>query len=280
METGDKSTQSSTRAFTDLEGSFVVAHLRYDGLSLLISDSGHKQLKELIHTEWLASKDPGYLIDECQKLLSEKHLNLSRAAGVQWLFSVSKICLIPDILYEQGYGERLLNHTSRLEQGERVFSDFWSRRDVVGVYALPEQLLEYVQQKNSNSNIAHNSYAINSLYNHSGTQDDFAFLQVSHSFAELYLVQKSKVVFYNQFPHDVSEDLLYYVLFALEQNRILAPEVTLYTSGNVVKGQELHSLLSRYIGKVEGVKLDSKFTNPQQISSHRLREAANLIAVL
>lgn len=284
METGNNTSANSlgtnNASSNTLESSYLIINLRYDGLRMLESDKDRKEIRQIFSVNWLASKNPGYLVDECEKFFNEKNLDVAKAEGILWIFSFSKFCLIPDILYHQGNGEALLNQTSRLEAGEHIFSDFWTRRDVVGIYALPEKLLRYIQSKNQNSTMAQNGFAINALFNLQPMQDDFCYLQVSKAFAELFIAQKGKVIFYNQFAHDVKEDLLYYILSTAEQNKILAPEITLYVSGEIEKGDGLYSLLSKYIGSVNEVKLPANYNASRSLTTHQLRKSVNLLASL
>lgn len=280
MEIGGNIENEGSVSSSNANSRHLIANLRYDGIRLIECETEQKKILKLHSANWIAAKDPAYLIDECEKFFDKNDLKPASTDGVLWLLSLSKFCLIPDVLYQQGNGEALLNQTTRLEVGEHIFSDFWTRRDIVGVYALPEKILTYIRSKNKNTRMAHNGFALNSLYNLQEEQDDFCFLQVSNAFAELFIVQEQKVVFYNQFPHDVKEDLLYYILFTLEQNRILAPEITLYTSGEIQKGDAFHSLLSKYIGKVEDVKLPADLSASRQLATNELRKHINLIAAL
>lgn len=281
VETGNNTqTASSEPSLSVAAQCHVVVHLRYDGLSVLISDSDRQEVRHLYNTRWLAGKDPALLVEECKRFLNQQQIDLSLASTVQWFFSVSKFCLIPDIFYEQGSGETLLDQTARLEPGDHIFSDFWNKRDIVSLYALPEYLLAYARQQNRSTEIAHTGFALNALFDQQTVQDSFYYLLVSPAFAELFMVQKGKVIFYNQLPHEGPEDLAYYILFAMEQAKVVPADITMHLAGDVQKGNGLFSLLGKYIGKVEEVSLPARLSADRNIPTNHLRQAAHLIASL
>ena len=259
----------------------LIINFRYDGLTLVVSDTSGKQVLEIANTSWLATKDDKQLIEHAREFFEEHNITLQQAAGIHWLFSVSKCSLIPDIFHQKGQGPELLSFTSRLEENESVFSDFWTRKDIVGLYALPQALHDWVMSQNEKTTIAHISHALNNFSLQHIGKSEFCLLMVSDSFAEFYISKNGKMIFYNQFPFDVFEDLLYYLLFALEQNRILAPEAELEVTGiAAAKGSELYKLLSTYIGKVSDVNVPMGKTSATHITRNQLRQVAPLIASL
>ncbi|WP_417591576.1 DUF3822 family protein [Owenweeksia hongkongensis] len=282
METGNNFAQAYSRnnIAEGIKGLKLTINLRYDGLAIVVSDPSGKGVLDIFQASWLASKEDAYLIEQTQKFFDQHHILPQKAAGIHWLFSVSKCSLIPDIFHQQGQGHELLSQTSRLEENETVYSDFWKLKDIVGLYALSQKLHDWAIAQNEKSTIAHSSFALNNL-SMNATGDDFnCLMMVSDNFAELFITKKGKMIFYNQFPFDVHEDLLYYLLFALEQNRILAPEVKLKVGGAITKGSELYNLLSTYIGKVTEVPVPIGKTSAPQLSRNQLRQVAHLIASL
>lgn len=282
METGNNHSQvySRNNIAEGIKGLKLTINLRYDGLALVVSDPSGKGVLDIFQTSWLASKEDTYLIEQAKKFFDQHHISLQKAAGIHWLFSVSKCCLIPDIFHQQGKGRELLSHTAHLAANESVYSDFWTHKDIVGLYALSQKLHNWAMAQNEKCTIAHSSFALNNL-SMGATGDDYnCLLMVSDNFAELFISKKGKVIFYNQFPFDVHEDLLYYLLFALEQNKILAPEVELKVGGAISKGSELYNLLNTYIGTVSEVPPPIGKTSAPQLSRNQLRQVAHLIASL
>ena len=282
METGSNlhPVNSKNNIAEVIIGQSLIINFRYDGLTIVVGQANGKQILEIATTTWLATKDEDQLLEHAREFFDEKNILLSQAASIHWLFSVSKCSLIPDVYHEKGQGHEVLSYTARLTEDESVFSDFWKRKDIVGLYALPLPLHDWAVSQNQKSTIAHISHAMNNFALQQ-TKSEYCLLMVSHSFAELYISKGGKLIFYNQFPFEVYEDLLYYLLFALEQNRIIAPEAELEVSGvETLKGSDLYKLLSTYIGKVSDVGIPIGKTSAPHITRNQLRQVAPLIASL
>lgn len=283
METGNNLHRiySKNNLAESIIGQQLTINLRYDGLTVIVTNTSGKQVLEIANTTWLATKNEAQLIQNARGFFEEHKITLQQAAGIHWLFSVSKCSLIPDIFHQKGQGHELLSFTSRLDSNENVYSDFWTRKDIVGLYALSLPLHDWVMSQNEKTTFAHISFALNNFSQQHTGKGDFCLLMVSDSFAEFYISRNGKMVFYNQFPFDVYEDLLYYLLFALEQNRVLAPEAELEVTGiAAAKGSELYKLLSTYIGKVSDVNVPMGKTSATHITRNQLRQVAPLIASL
>ena len=230
---------------------------------------------------WLATDKPGDLIAHFKAFTSDKALDLPRAQSVNFLLSLPRLTLLPDVLYQQGTGEQILKNTCRLEEDDLVLSDFLSHRDVALLYAINQDLHRHLAGTNSEVKLAHNGYGLNLLSRRLKKDKDFALLTISESFAELLIIEGGKLVFYNQFPQDVPEDLLYYVLFVIEQNRILAPEFKLYISeSSAIDLQPVKVLLTRYIGTVEELPTTNLTRNQFQYPQKEIRSIANLLALV
>lgn len=282
METGNRKNLNFTKTSSspNVKDKQLIINLRYDGLSLLSCEPAGKHIHDIAQSSWLPSRESAYLIEEADKFFEEHNIILTEAAGINWLFSVSKHALIPDTLYQQGQGHIILEKTSRLESDESVYSDFWAHRDIVGLYAISDSLYQWANSKNEKSSVAHSSFALNSLSGKISNDKEFALLQLGTSFAELFIANSETVIFYNQFGFDVNEDLLYYLLFALEQNRILPTELELIVAGNILKGSPLYQLLSTYIGKITEAPIPAGVICAAHLTRNQQRQVAHLIASL
>lgn len=284
METGDKALHHPSKDISDsqsiIQYNQLVINVRYDGLTIVVIHADSKEVIEIFETTWLAAKDIAYLIDEIEKFLEEHNLFLKKANAVHWVLSLSRFILVPDIYFDQENSAALLKKSARLEESDVIYSDFWPKHDAVSVYAVPGALRDFIFNKFEKSTIAHCGHNYNALYQLQSYKEELCLLHVSAAFAELFIVKEGKLQFFNQFGYDVNEDILYYLLFALEQNRIPAPEVELKYSGKMQKGDELYKMLITYIGKVEEIELPAGIKSSVKLTRNQLRRNAHLIANL
>ena len=261
-------------------GNSAVVNLRYDGLSIVISEPNSKKVADVVDISWEPTKKTEGLLAHFQKTLNAEQINLATAASVKWILSFSKFTLVPDVLYQKEKASSYLKHTSKLKEENIIVTDTWKNFDAIMVYALPTPINVFVSSQNQNSSIAHVGYSLYNLQQLQASKNDFCFLHVSSSFAELLIVQNGKLIFFNQFEYQEEEDLIYLLLFAFEQNGIIAPELTLKYSGKIKKGDSLHKRLSTYIGKVEEIGLPAGILPTPTLAPSQLKNWSHLILSL
>lgn len=275
METGNKNSQENLDSLADHN---LFIHLRQDGVSALATEDLNSGFLAIKSRSWLATDNYDALTDHLESFLTDNGISVEEAASVSFFISSPKFTLIPDILYQQDSGSTYLSNTCRLDSTDLIFSDFLTHRDAVLIYALDKSFYDKLNSYNSSTHVIHNAYALNALALKSKVAGSDLFLaSISDSFAELLIVKDDKLMFYNQFPHDVPEDLLYYLLFVLEQNRILAPEVKLQIL-NLSKGDssELKKLLSTYIGSVDDISYKPTARDSHRFAQTELRKVAHM----
>jgi hypothetical protein len=84
------------------------------------------------------------------------------------------------------------------------------------------------------------------------------FLVINNGWMELAVAKQGQVIFYNVFYFEVAEDILYYVLFAMEQLAINPLEAQLHISSQLEVTNSLMSDLNKYIRTVSYLKRDKE----------------------
>lgn len=282
MVTGNNTSDSAdyTKINQLIAGNSVVVNLRYDGLSIVISEPNSKKVADIVDIHWDATKKTSELLLHFEKVISPVQVNLATAASVQWILSFSKFTMVPDVLYQKEKASSYLKHTSKLKEENIIVTDTWKNFDAMMVYAVPTPINIFITNQNPNNSIAHVGYSLYNLQQLQAHKSEFCFVHVSNSFAELLLVQNGKLGFFNQFEYQEEEDLIYLLLFAFEQNGIIAPELKLKFAGKIKKGDSLYKRLSTYIGKVEEVALPAGILPTPTLALSQLRNWSHLILSL
>tara|TARA_B100000678_G_C18203504_1_gene500449 strand:- start:937 stop:1797 length:861 start_codon:yes stop_codon:yes gene_type:complete len=248
-----------------------VINLRKDGMGILIMGHDRQNVLAIADFEWPATTDPHQSLAFIEKNLLTLEFNLEESLSLQWIWSGSKVSLVPQELYEEGKAYKALELTCRPSKDENVASDVWTKPHIISVYLVPGVLQDWVKHNFDEHQLIHSSTALHGLSQLYEHDEVFALLYVEHNYAEFYLSMNGRPVFYNQFTYAVEEDLLYYLLFALEQNRILAPEINLRVAGKAPKGKKLYTLLSEYIGTVEPLPIAKAFKLSPDLSKEQFR---------
>lgn len=283
METGNKTfhnTAFSRDLSLDAEHirlSHALVNLRYDGLSAIILSGDKKLIIGSLNIDWTPRKSITDLLRKAELELGRLKLNIKDCKSLHWLISTQKFTFLPEHLYVKGKGRQILENTTRLEQGDRIYTDFWAKESIVEVFALPDALIDWIKSNYHGSTFSHSATALNRLYRYYPKSETFALLHVDEHFAEFFLAQGGSLKFYNLFAFNVEEDLLYMLLFALEQSQILAPEIELKLAGKVIKGEKLYKLLENYVGTLKHIDIPERFSTSPQIGNQEIRRVFKLL---
>jgi len=283
--TGNNHTDLSLKVDTelsapDLKESHIVISLSPTGFSVIVADEGKQNILLSAHKHWQEMILVEPLLKEFEKCLGLIPFPLSDAASAQVLINYNKFSLVPEHLYEKEQGPKILSYTAKLTKGDHIYSDHWKGSEAILVYACPLAIMEWIQKRFPNASIAHAGTAMDKLMQIVPKSEQFAYLHIEPNTADFYLAKDGKLQWYNNFDFSTEEDLLYFILYSLEQNRILATELELHLSGHSLRGDKLQALLNRYIGTIKEMDLPLGFALSSDISIQELRENFNLIGLL
>ncbi|WP_421752789.1 DUF3822 family protein [Croceimicrobium sp.] len=285
MVTGDNIAELSLKVDQGLnrdtlKDCHTVLSLSKTGFSIMVAGENKSRILLSAQRFWKEEKSESKLIDLFEKTLDQLPVNPDLSASIKCLVNFQKFSLVPEHFYQKGKGQQILSYTAKLQKGDRIYTDHWTHSEALMLHAIPERISEWLSKRFMQAQIQHQATSIENLYQTSKSEDFTGILYVSPSEADFYLAQKGKVQWYNKFQYQTEEDLLYFILYSLEQNRFLPTELHLKVAGLSLKGDKLHSLLERYIGEVKDMSVPSNYQLSPMISEKDLRENINLLGLL
>jgi hypothetical protein len=283
--TGNKTTElsfkvDSTLNRETLKNCHTVLSLSWTGFSVLVSDANKQKILLSGFAHWYSLKNISDLTSLIDKLLDQIPLSLDQSASLRCLVNFRKFSLVPEHLYEKGKGPGILSYTARLETGDHIYTDHWKSSQAMMIYAAPSAFSQWIKQRFPQAILQHSSSAIERLYQLYPSQEFSGYLHISPGEADFYLAQKGKMQWYNTFQYQTEEDLLYFVLYCLEQNHFQPNDLHLKVGGFSLKGDKLRTLLERYISDVKDLEIPAGYQLITQITEQEIRQIVNLLGAL
>jgi hypothetical protein len=93
------------------------------------------------------------------------------------------------------------------------------------------------------------------------------FLNVRNQAAQVAVIDRQNLLFYNAFQFQKNSDLLYFVLLAYEQFRLDPAEIPLTVSGNLIEDSDAYRLLYRYVQTIRFATLPEYAHLPEDAGS-------------
>ena len=257
-----------------------VISLSKTGFSIIIGSENKQQILLSAHAYWPRERSYATLIARYDSCLDQLELNIDLCQSLRCLVNFQKFSLVPEHLYQKGEGKAILSYTAKLQKGDHIYTDHWVGSESILIHALPAEVIDWIKKRFGQATIHHQATAIEALHQLYPKGDLSGILFVEKTEADFFLAQKGKLQWYNKFEYQTEEDLLYFILYCLEQNRFLPTELQLKVGGLSLKGDKLRQLLNRYISDVKDIAIPANFQLSSMISEREIRENINLLGIL
>ncbi|MFO0322334.1 MAG: DUF3822 family protein [Bacteroidota bacterium] len=162
----------------------------------------------------------------------------------------NQFTLCPITFYSETNKKDLLQfNCGKIENDLILTDDITSHIKII--YSIPASLKSLFNQTFPNHQLKHSACVLSQLAVHSedlGNED--ILLNVRDNYIELVLKINNQLICVNQFTIKTEVDVLYYVLFLMEQHQLHPKSVLLSVTGNIAINSELISLLKKHITHV------------------------------
>lgn len=278
METGSKSLKSNyfqrdlSLDVNRIKQTHAIFNLYVDGLRILITEDSKQSLLALGHYTWSKTLSDSSKIKALEKIFLEAEFNFDDCLSCTWYTSEKEMCLVPLELFQDGKESQILGFSARPNSLKVYKNEVWAKQHIVCCYSISDEIDKWLNFNFPHSEKHHNSRALVNIYDHFPQYGIYAHLHIEQDFAEFIICNDGRVLMCNQYPYKAIEDLLYYVLFAFEQSRLLAPEIDLLLSGPKASNTKLRDVFEEYVGAAKEIPLPKSLKISPQIKHQALRD--------
>jgi hypothetical protein len=239
-------------------GLFLSMALSNATFSYSISNDGFNTVRELCHVEMTPIAQSSMdLASRLSSLVNNYLLNQKKFAGVNICMLNQDFTLLPEAYSEQGADRDLLTFTAGVQSQSKPLQH--TLQSMKFSYAIEPDLLSYFERVFPTASLRHaGAVNISLFFSQFSLQPADVLLHVSDGLIELAAKQKNALLMYNVFQYAVTEDILYYLLFMMEQLSFNPLTCRLVVTGEVDAASDLMKSLKRYVKEVNfGVRDES-----------------------
>lgn len=171
--------------------------------------------------------------------------------------------LIPKKLYNEKDKKNIFSVNHSLTNEELVIDELKSK--IINLYGIPNTIFQTVKNVIPEAIIRSNSsILINNFLSLNNLQETM-FLFLKDSYINIVVTKGNKLIFQNKFEYQTKEDLLFYVLFSIQQLNFSNEEINTVIYGNISK--EEYNILYQYIrnikfgNKLKDISCSNEFNN-------------------
>ena len=159
--------------------------------------------------------------------------------------------VVPAALYQPDNKEEWLKFNQVIDNDYVILNDDIYSLDSTCVYALNEKLKGLIDHAFPNNHIKHKvTCIVESLSNMASKKYKSCLVNVGTDSFDIALYDK-KLVSFNTFEYQSTEDFLYYILASLEQHNFLVDKTEIIVSGEIEVQSALHDTLNDYFPKLK-----------------------------
>ena len=251
METGQKTIQKKTRI--DKASNIKLSiHISLNGLSFCIIDLFSNQVS-FLRTYSLSKKNtPKDLLKVLKKAFKDNAELNNNFSSVKVIHYNSLSTVVPGVLFDKNNTLSYLKFNSKILQNDYVAYDKIFNNECVNVY------IPYVNINNYIFKIfdvfVYNHYSSIILEKvkliEKNATTPTLYLNINENHMELIYFAENKLVFYNRFDFNSTEDLIYFLLFTLDQLKLNPEEIPMVITGNISENDDNYRIIYKYVRNV------------------------------
>ncbi len=153
--------------------------------------------------------------------------------------------LVPTPFFNDKKKENILNFNQKIY--DDILTDKLQHIDAVNIYSVPTKLTELIQKHFPSTQIKSSSSIWIDQLLAQNKEDEKVYAVISDNLLELFVIKNGKLELHNNFVTGSKEDVLYYLLFVMEQLGLSTEKTELVLFGHILKSDELYQLLFNYV---------------------------------
>ncbi len=227
-------------------------------------------------------KRPRLLLKQIKEIVEKEELIRSDYMSIEILYSTGIFTFIPNAFYSEKDSLEFLNFNHSLEKGYLIKKNFFQRAGAWCLFAMPQNLSEYLAEILPTAPIRHNLFPLieNGLKNnHTYPFHQQVHLNFLRDYFEIAVIKGSELQQCNSFNFKTERDILYYVLYVFDQLKLPSDDSEVIIHGHLPQVSPVYHLLKKFIRKTSFAKLDSTFQYSytfNQLPEHYFSSLLNL----
>lgn len=266
METGQKTIQKKTR-IEKTSNIKLSIHISLNGLSFCIIDLISKEIDFLKTYSLSKNSTPKKLLKTLKKGFKENDELRNSFSSVKIIHYNNLSTVVPEPLFDKKNALSYLKFNSKILQNDYVAYDRIFNNECVNVFIPYVNINNYIFKMFDSFVYNHYSSIIleKVKLNEKNTTTPSLYLNININHMEITYFVKNKLVFYNRFDFNTKEDVMYYLLFTIDQLKLNPEEIPVVITGNISEDDDNYKIIYKYIRNVSifnsEINQENKFYN-------------------
>jgi hypothetical protein len=167
--------------------------------------------------------------------------------SVSCVFPSQKSTLIPSPLFNEPEIRTYLALHSEVSADDELYSNALVSAPIRNCFTIPKQWREVIIEYFPNAKLLHLGTTLIEAAIQSNAQNNQLLIHFQGGQFDIVVTNNQSLLFHNSFNYQTSEDVIYYLLYVMEQLALDPNTATILLSGKIVKDSAIYKLLYKYI---------------------------------
>jgi hypothetical protein len=205
-----------------------------------------------------------------------------RFAAVNILFEDCRFTLLPLSLFNSANYKAIYEFNFLNTFGEEVLFQTLTIADLAIMYGIPAGLAEFLQYKYPFARYHHSNFSLMNVFLNKYRNSEnpgIVLANFRNGAIDLIIVENRKLKLLNSYTCQADDDVLYFLVMAIEQMGLNPETADVYLCGDIEKDDKLHLKIQKYIRNVRLMNRNDDFRYCyafEKIESHRFYNLLNL----
>ncbi|MEZ4802702.1 MAG: DUF3822 family protein [Gelidibacter sp.] len=259
LETGQKTIQKKNKLNKNHIKNLSI-QISLSGLSFCILNRASHTIEFLKYQSFEKKSNPFETLEYLKKaLLGHPELN-QPFSSVLIIYQNELSNLVPKELFDEEQSADYLKFNSKILNSDFISHDEIATNESVNVYVPYMNINNFIFDTFGAFEYKHAStILIESLLQKIKNNEAEIYINVNAQHFELVAIKDKKLIIYNYFDYTSREDVIYFLLFTMEQLQLNPEHIQLKLMGHIEKDDELYSIIYKYVRFVEFYSPDYEF---------------------
>jgi len=207
---------------------------------------------------------PEEILVQLKKAVNSNSALTEDVAKVSLTYATDMYTVVPAVLYQEEKASEYLKFNSKILATDFIASDSVENYGLMVVFVPFMNINNYLFETFGSFEYYHNTSLLLKLILdiEKFSKNPKVYLHVQQEHIDCIALNDGTLQLCNTFPYKTEEDLIYYVLFCLEQLKLNPDSIEVVCLGSIKKEDSIYSLLFKYIRNLSLFKPDERAIYP------------------
>ena len=242
--------------FVSDETSSLSLFISHNSIIFAVFSENYANLLKLCHVDSGNSLQGSSLTEKVSFLLNNYQLPQKKFQKIDISILNKEFTILPEAYSSANDVKDFLMFTSGLTEIKNVKTQLI--KNIKFCYSIEEELTQYLEKTFTKAFIKHSgAINLNLFFSNHSLINSNLLLVVNNKVIEIAAKEKNDLLFYNVFNYDTNEDILYYLLFMMEQFNLSPLVVKVSICGEMQTPDPLILSIKKYVKQVNFVAHDT-----------------------